>query len=114
MAEWSMATVLKTVVRKDRGFESLSLRPLASPVTHVGSGNSRAPCWAMKRSMARAFGSIGRSQGFPRMPRELDRPTLLPSNRGAGLETTSRKETDVGPNFFKEPQARLGVWQVDR
>ena len=27
MAERSMATVLKTVVRKDRGFESLSLRP---------------------------------------------------------------------------------------
>jgi hypothetical protein len=27
MAEWSIATVLKTVDRKVRGFESLSLRP---------------------------------------------------------------------------------------
>ena len=26
MSEWSMVTVLKTVVRKHRGFESLSLR----------------------------------------------------------------------------------------
>jgi|GEM_PF-7052176 hypothetical protein len=47
------------------------------------------------------------------MPREMDRLTLLPSNRGASPVTSSGKETDVGPNFLKEPQARLGVWQVD-
>jgi hypothetical protein len=31
MAEWSIATVLKTVDRKVRGFESLSLRPGTNP-----------------------------------------------------------------------------------
>jgi hypothetical protein len=48
MAEWSIATVLKTVDRKVRGFESLSLRPSTSPEfmgTHVKhtSGVSALP-----------------------------------------------------------------------
>ncbi len=41
MAERSMATVLKTVVRKDRGFESLSLRPYLA--RSPGEGLSISP-----------------------------------------------------------------------
>ena len=89
-----MATVLKTVVRKDRGFESLSLRP-AFTVGHA--------IWAPRLTSGFSPIAPGNASAY----REVEATTRWTSILG-------REETDVGRFTRKEPLAFTGVLQTHR